>query len=72
MNILFHSVYKVNSSKGGTERATITVAENLRTYLGVRNFCLYVIPEDKPKEDCFDEEFKLNRGETDMQILAIL
>lgn len=56
MNILYHTYGKVHSTKGGTERTTITVANALTKYYGAKCFSIYEDPADSPKEDCFVEE----------------
>lgn len=57
MNILYHTYGKVHSTKGGTERATITVAMALTRLYGIRCFSIYEAPADTPKEECFVKEF---------------
>lgn len=57
MNILYHTYGKVHSTKGGTERTTITVATALTKLYSARCFSIYEAPADTPKEECFVEEF---------------
>lgn len=57
MNILYHTYGKVHSTKGGTERTTITVATALTKLYGIRCFSIYEVPADTPKEECFVKEF---------------
>ena len=57
MNILFYTIYKVSSTKGGTERATISVASSLKRYYNCKCYSIYRIKADTPKDNCFDEEF---------------
>ena len=58
MNILYHTYGKVHSTKGGTERTTITVATALTKLYGARCFSIYEAPADTPKEECFIKEFQ--------------
>lgn len=57
MNILYHTYGKVHSTKGGTERTTITMATALTRLYGARCFSIYEAPSDTPKEECFVKEF---------------
>lgn len=57
MNILYHTYGKVHSTKGGTERTTITMARALTRLYGARCFSIYEAPADTPKEECFVKEF---------------
>lgn len=57
MNILYHTYGKVHSTKGGTERTTITMATALTRLYGARCFSIYEEPADTPKEECFVKEF---------------
>ena len=58
MNILFYTYYKVSSTKGGTERTTISVASGLNKYCGCKCYSLYSVEADTAKEDCFEEEIQ--------------
>lgn len=58
MNILYQTHGKVHSTKGGTERTTITVATALTKRYGARCFSIYEAPADTPKEECFVKEFQ--------------
>ena len=60
MNILYHTYGKVHSTKGGTERTTITVATALTKLYGARCFSIYEASADTAKEDCFIKEFQWN------------
>ena len=51
MNILYHTYGKVHSTKGVTERTTITVATALTKLYGARCFSIYEAPADTPKEE---------------------
>ena len=57
MNILYHTYGKVHSTKGGTERTTITVATALTKLYGIRCFSIYEEPANTLKEGCFVKEF---------------
>ena len=57
MNILFYTYSKVHSTKGGTERTTISAATGLSKYYACKCFSLYEVPADTPKEECFIDEF---------------
>ncbi len=57
MNILYHTYEKVHSTKGGTERTTITMATALTKQFDVKCFSIYEASADTPKEDCFVKEF---------------
>jgi len=47
----------VHSTKGGTERTTITMAMALTKLYGTRCFSIYEAAADTPKEECFVKEF---------------
>ena len=64
MNILFYTHYKVSPTKGGTERTTISVATGLCNH-GYKCYSLYRVDADTPKEACFEEEFLLNKIDTE-------
>lgn len=53
MNILFYTSFKPVSSKGGTERTTITLAKGLKEYYGWNSYSAYVVDEEQKIEDCF-------------------
>lgn len=57
INILYHTYEKVHSTKGGTERTTITIAESLTRIYGARCSSIYENPAGTPKEHCFVKEF---------------
>ncbi|MFR1530630.1 glycosyltransferase [Akkermansia sp.] len=57
MNILYQTYGKVHSTRGGTERTTITVATALTRLYGARCFSIYEAPAETPKEECFAKEF---------------
>lgn len=48
----------MHSTKGGTERTTITMAKALTRLSGARCFSIYEAPADTPKEECFVKEFR--------------
>lgn len=56
-NILFYTFYKVSSTKGGTERTTISTATGLKEIYGCKCYSLYCVQAETLKEDCFEEEF---------------
>ena len=58
MNILFYTYGKVHSTKGGTERTTISVASGLTRNYGCKCFSLYEIQAGTKMEDCFTAEFQ--------------
>lgn len=58
MNILYQTCGKLNSTSGGTERTTITMAEALAQLYGVRCFSIYERIADTPKENCIVAEFQ--------------
>lgn len=62
MNILFYTHGKVYSTRGGTERTTISVASALTRLYGCRCFSLYEAEESVGKEDCFVAEFCWQAG----------
>ena len=57
MNILYHTYEKVHSTKGGTERTTITLAKALTGLYAAKCFSIYEAHADMPKEECFVKEF---------------
>lgn len=57
MNILFYTYGRVDSTKGGTERTTVSVATALTRYYNCRCFSLYEAQADTSKEDCFVAEY---------------
>ncbi|MCQ5074431.1 glycosyltransferase [Alistipes shahii] len=57
-NILFYTYGKVHSTKGGTERTTISVANGLTQNYGCRCFSLFEIPADTKQESCFIAEYQ--------------
>lgn len=57
MNILYQTYGKVHPTKGGTERATVTVATALTQLYGARCFSIYEEPAETPKEECFAKEY---------------
>ena len=61
MNVLFYNTFKVSSTKGGTEHASITVANGLSKYYGCKCYSIYGIDASTPKEDCFEEEFFMQK-----------
>lgn len=58
MNILYQTCGKLNSTSGGTERTTITVAESLTRLYGVRCFSIYERGACTSKEKCIVAEFQ--------------
>ena len=58
MNILYQTCGKLNSTSGGTERTTITMAEALTRLYGARCFSIYERFADTPKEKCIVAEFQ--------------
>lgn len=46
MNILFYTAFEVSPEKGGTERITLTIAEGMVKYYGLRCFSIYSTPID--------------------------
>lgn len=57
MNILFYTHGKVYATRGGTERATVSLASALTRYYGCRCFSLYEAKEAVEAESCFVAEF---------------
>lgn len=57
MKVLFYNTFKVSSTKGGTEHASVTVASGLNSLYGCRCYSIYAISAMTSKEDCFEEEF---------------
>ena len=57
MNILYHTYGKVHSTKGGTERTTITVATALTKLYGARCFSIYEAPAVHPKRNALSKSF---------------
>lgn len=57
MNILYHTYEKVHSTKGGTERTTITMAAALTRLYDAKCFSIYEAYADTQKEECFVKEF---------------
>lgn len=58
MNILYQTCGKLNSTSGGQQRTTITMAEALAQLYGVRCFSIYERIADTPKENCIVAEFQ--------------
>ncbi len=56
MNLLFHTFGKIESTRGGTERATITVASGLKQMYGCNCYSIYEMQEDTPRVECFVDE----------------
>ena len=72
MNILYHTYEKVHSTKGGTERTTITMAMALKRLYDAKCFSIYEASADTPKEECFVKEFLWSphkKLEKDIQML---
>lgn len=65
MNILFYTYYKVSSTKGGTERITITTASGLHELYRYNCYSAYSIKEETPKEKCFVKEFCVGVGKNE-------
>lgn len=57
MNILYHTYEKVHSTKGGTERTTITMALALKQLYNAKCFSIYEASADTPRAECFVKEF---------------
>lgn len=57
MNILYYTYNKIHSTKGGTERTTITIAEKLTINYGCHCYSIYENPANTPMESCFIKEF---------------
>ena len=57
-NILFYTYGKVHSTKGGTERTTISVANGLIQNYKCRCFSLFEVPADTKQEPCFIAEYQ--------------
>lgn len=57
MNILYHTYEKVHSTKGGTERTTVTIASALTRLYDAKCFSIYEAYADTPKAECFDKEY---------------
>jgi len=53
MNILFYTAYKPSPNKGGTERASITLASAFKKFYGWDSYATYVVDDGKEKEECF-------------------
>lgn len=64
MNILFYTYYKVLSTKGGTERITISTASGLHNQYGYDCYSAYSIDAETSKENCFVKEFCIGCGKT--------
>lgn len=58
MNILFHTYGKIESTKGGTERATITTAAGLTHLYGCRCYSVYEEQSFSSKVECLVDEYK--------------
>lgn len=56
MNILFYTTYRVSPTKGGIERATISVANGLN-YYGCRCFSAFFHSAETSKVECFEKEY---------------
>lgn len=72
MNILFYTSYKVSSTKGGTERTTISVATGLNHFYNCRCYSIYWFKADTPKEECFEEEFQFPTVDTNAELVKII
>lgn len=57
MNILYYTTDKLHSTKGGTERTSITIASALTHMFNCRCFSVYERPASTPKEKCIVTEF---------------
>lgn len=49
MNILFYSDCEISPTKGGTERATLTVANELHFKYGCKCWAVHTISPDTPR-----------------------
>lgn len=56
MNILFHTYGKIEPTKGGTERTTITTAAGLTHLYGCRCYSVYEEQSSSSKVECFVDE----------------
>lgn len=72
MNILFYTHGKVYSTRGGTERTTVSIATALTQYYGCRCFSLYEAYEEKEQESCFVAEFQWEASHNRQQDINIL
>ena len=65
MNILFHTFGKIESTRGGTERTTVTIASGLKQMYGCNCYSIYEAQEDTPRVECFVDEvyWPIVRGE---------
>ena len=57
MNILFHTFGKIEPTKGGTERTTITTATGLTHLYGCRCYSVYEEQSSSPMAECFVDEY---------------
>lgn len=57
MNILFHTYGKIEPTKGGTERTTITTAAGLTHLYGCRCYSVYEEQSSSPMAECFVDEY---------------
>ena len=57
MNVLFFTSFKVSPTKGGTERATISVATGLKERYGFGCYSAYLVDADTARAECFDAEY---------------
>lgn len=56
MNILFHTFGKIESTRGGTERTTITIASGLKQKYGCSCYSIYEAKEATPRVECLVDE----------------
>lgn len=72
MNLLFINTFKVSSTKGGTERASVTVASFLKKIYGYKSYSVYHEEADSPKENCFEDTAFITTKEEDTELPSIL
>lgn len=56
MNILFHTFGKIESTRGGTERTTVTIASGLKQKYGCSCYSIYEAQENTPRVECLVDE----------------
>lgn len=60
MNILFFTAFKPSRNKGGTERASITLASCFKKFYNWNSYGAYIEEDGEPKEECFIEVFQVS------------
>ena len=71
-NVLFYTECKVCSTKGGTERATISTASILKEFYHYKCYSIYSIDLKTPLENCFEKDFLVDYKKNPKKIADII